>query len=387
MVDDLLQLSVLIADIYNAALMPSAWTDVLAKVTTFVGGTSINLYSRLPASPRPVVSCGWGNDPHYQRLYLETYSELDPLSPGTRVRDAGVVYSQSDLIPHEEFEETRFYKEWAAPQGFADAVGVNLDTAAARTATVAIRRNAAQGRVDAECRRKLGLLVPHLQRAVLIGNVIDDGKMTAAALNSTVMALADAVFLVDPRARILFANAAAAALLRDGKIVCNLRTGLSAVQANANRLLRAAIASSEGQAGGAAAKALALPISTPGRTCALAHVLPLTARTCEEAALPKAVTAAVVIRGASPGHSTALETVGRIYRLTAKEMRVLQAIVEVGGAPRVAEVLGISETTVKTHLRALFQKTECRRQADLVKLVAGAASPFLTIAPSSRPNG
>jgi DNA-binding CsgD family transcriptional regulator len=57
-------------------------------------------------------------------------------------------------------------------------------------------------------------------------------------------------------------------------------------------------------------------------------------------------------------------------------VRVLQAVVEIGGAPLAAEALGISETTVKTHLRNLFQKTDCRRQADLVKLVAGAASPF-----------
>jgi DNA-binding CsgD family transcriptional regulator len=76
-----------------------------------------------------------------------------------------------------------------------------------------------------------------------------------------------------------------------------------------------------------------------------------------------------------------LETVAKLYKLTAMEVRVLKAVVEIGGAPLAAEVLGISETTVKTHLRNLFQKTDCRRQADLVKLVAGYASPFL---PSAR---
>jgi DNA-binding CsgD family transcriptional regulator len=58
------------------------------------------------------------------------------------------------------------------------------------------------------------------------------------------------------------------------------------------------------------------------------------------------------------------------------EMRVLLAIVEVGGVPEVADALGIAETTVKTHLGRLYQKTGAIRQADLVKLVAGFANPL-----------
>jgi DNA-binding CsgD family transcriptional regulator len=39
--------------------------------------------------------------------------------------------------------------------------------------------------------------------------------------------------------------------------------------------------------------------------------------------------------------------------------------------------LGIAESTVKTHLGNLFVKTRARRQADLVKIVAGFASPLI----------
>jgi DNA-binding CsgD family transcriptional regulator len=58
-------------------------------------------------------------------------------------------------------------------------------------------------------------------------------------------------------------------------------------------------------------------------------------------------------------------------------LRVLLAIVDVGGVPEVAEALGLSEATVKTHLHRLFAKTETRRQAELVKLVAGFSNPLL----------
>ena len=57
-------------------------------------------------------------------------------------------------------------------------------------------------------------------------------------------------------------------------------------------------------------------------------------------------------------------------------MRMPLAIVEVGGVPEVAEALGIGESTVKTHLGRLYEKTGPRRQADLVKLFAGYTSPL-----------
>ena len=71
-----------------------------------------------------------------------------------------------------------------------------------------------------------------------------------------------------------------------------------------------------------------------------------------------------------------LQAVSDLYKLTPAEVRVLMAIVEIGGVPEVAPVLGISETTVKTHLQHLYEKTGTNRQADLVKLVAGFMSPL-----------
>jgi DNA-binding CsgD family transcriptional regulator len=42
----------------------------------------------------------------------------------------------------------------------------------------------------------------------------------------------------------------------------------------------------------------------------------------------------------------------------------------------VAAALGVADTTVRTHVSRLFEKTGATRQADLVKLVAGYAAPL-----------
>jgi DNA-binding NarL/FixJ family response regulator len=59
------------------------------------------------------------------------------------------------------------------------------------------------------------------------------------------------------------------------------------------------------------------------------------------------------------------------YCLTTSEVRVLEAVLKVNGIRAVAEDLGLSQSTVKTHLHNLFRKTGANRQADLVKRVVG----------------
>jgi DNA-binding CsgD family transcriptional regulator len=67
----------------------------------------------------------------------------------------------------------------------------------------------------------------------------------------------------------------------------------------------------------------------------------------------------------------------KAYKLTPGELRVLLAIVEVGGIPAVADVLGISTETVRTHLRHLYEKMGASRQLDLAKIVGRFSNPLL----------
>jgi len=67
----------------------------------------------------------------------------------------------------------------------------------------------------------------------------------------------------------------------------------------------------------------------------------------------------------------ALEAMARRYSLTASEVRVLETMLGLNGVKAIAEALGLSQATVKTHLHHVFRKTGSKRQKDLVKLVAG----------------
>ena len=69
------------------------------------------------------------------------------------------------------------------------------------------------------------------------------------------------------------------------------------------------------------------------------------------------------------------EAFARIYRLTGGELRVLLALAQGLGAKEAADMLGISEPTVRTHLKHIFSKTDTPRQSDLLRLLQNSTPP------------
>ena len=124
-------------------------------------------------------------------------------------------------------------------------------------------------------------------------------------------------------------------------------------------------------------KGIAVPLPTSEGERYVAHVLPLTSGARRRAGASYAAVAALFVHKAALDKPSPPEAIAKTFQLTPSELRVLLGIVEVGGAPEVAEALGIAETTVKFHLKRLFEKTGAGRQAELVKLVAGFSNPLV----------
>jgi DNA-binding CsgD family transcriptional regulator len=71
---------------------------------------------------------------------------------------------------------------------------------------------------------------------------------------------------------------------------------------------------------------------------------------------------------------SSLATIADACELTSSELRVLRAVTEIDGVTSIAAALGVSRTTIRTHLRNLFQKTGAKGQADLIRLVVAVDS-------------
>jgi DNA-binding CsgD family transcriptional regulator len=376
--DEAEQLSVLIGKVYDAVLDASLWPDALIKTRQFVGGGCASLFIKEPSAKDGILlyQCG-GISQYYADRYWEKYVRIDPVSIGQFLTEIGVPFCTTDLIPYDELLNTPSFVEWSRPQGWVDFVGVVLDKSHTRAALLGVFRHERDGMTDDEARQRMRLLAPHFRRAVLIAKIIEMKTAEAASLADTLDGLNAAMFLADRNARIVHANAAGLAALSEGRIARSVSGKLALVDAAADRLLNDAIMNAESGDAALGAKGIAVAFDAPDSKKYVAHLLPLTSGARRQAGEAYSAVALVFIRRATLDRPHPIEAIAKAYRLTPTEMRVLMMIVEIGGVPEVAPVLGISETTVKTHLQRIFSKTATRRQADLVKLVAGVMGPFM----------
>jgi DNA-binding CsgD family transcriptional regulator len=220
------------------------------------------------------------------------------------------------------------------------------------------------------------LIAPHIRRAVLISRMIDLKKAETATFAGALDGINAGMFLVDASARIVHANVAGHAALETGNFLNAIAGRLATDDGQVDQTLREVFAAAGNGDVAVGTKGISVPLTARSGERYIAHVLPLTSGERRRAGKAYTAVAALFVRKAEMETASPPEVIAKTYKLTPTELRVLLAIVEVGGVPEVATALGVAETTVKTHLGRLFEKTGTNRQADLVKLVAGFASPL-----------
>jgi DNA-binding CsgD family transcriptional regulator len=80
------------------------------------------------------------------------------------------------------------------------------------------------------------------------------------------------------------------------------------------------------------------------------------------------------IRGGHAGHDPASCLFARQYELTAAQARVSALVLAGRPLSQIARSLNVSENTVRSHLKQIFQKTETHGQMELVHLHARVCS-------------
>lgn len=375
--------SLVIGTYYDAALDFSLWPEAVAATGRFLNGASAWLASYDRVYDRSSFDLTWGYDPEAMRIYREQVVHLNPLILVSQRSQIGDFIGVADWPGgRETLESSEIWEILCAPRGWMDALQLTVEQSATGGAYLGIWRSAAQGFVDDEVRRRMALLQPHLRRAVLIGRLIEQQRTANASLSEVLDGLEAGLFLLDATGRMLHRNAAGRSMLEQGQAVRCSGDMLVLADRGANTALRGALEAAAGAGEELGSRGVAIPIPAPpldhgSSPPHVAHVLPLGKR--RSIGHGTGGVAALFVRRATLDYATALEGVVKLYGLTPGEARVLLGVVEVGGVAQVAEALGMSEPTVKTHLQHVFDKTGARRQLDLVRLVAQMAPPVAAV--------
>src|SRR3982750_652380 len=111
------KLTSLTTSIYDAALDPALWPDVLASLAEFTGGQVGGLIVKDNTKRSISAHFQAGLADHYLQLYADTYSQLGPIA-NAPCCDVEQILSVPDIMPYDDFRRGRFYQEWAEPQGW-----------------------------------------------------------------------------------------------------------------------------------------------------------------------------------------------------------------------------------------------------------------------------
>ncbi len=362
--------------IYDCALDPSKWRDVLPKIAAFLDSDSSTFALHDMARGDGRRFFDYGLSEAAVRSYFEIYAPLNPTITATPMMQIGEPWMLRMMLPREEFLESRFYKEWCKPNGQGDLMGLLALRAGSRIATHAIAREDGKPEYAIEDLQRYKLIAPHICRALVISDALELKTITSQALESTLDQLSAGVYLVARDRRILYLNAAAQSQLSANGAISAVDNRLLPADQTAASKLNLALAQAAGEEGAdkmAGGSSIALPATRgPGL---IASVLPLEGGLRRDFKRPFAAVAAVFVQDPKAAVPLPGEAFAKLYKLSASELRVVLAIAPGLPLQETADMLGVSLATVKTHLARIFQKTGTSRQPELIALLMRASPP------------
>jgi DNA-binding CsgD family transcriptional regulator/PAS domain-containing protein len=379
---DIENLSETIGKIYDSAVDPALWPAALESCCGLIGATlgSIALYDLRQKTTRWGIQ--WGGDPHWMRLLEEKYAALMPFWPALDHEDVGSIKNTAHMVKalggdEEEIRKRPFFTEWAVPAGYHDVAACIIARSETRRGIFQLHTPPTRDVVGPHDIAVVNLLFPHVRRAVSIGDLLDMRSIASATFEATLDSLVVAVILVDMNGRILHANANAQRMFGAGGPVLSTRGELNTHQPGATAALKTAIARAAANESELGHGGIGVPIRARDdgpQAHSIAHVLPLKSGALRSG-LGLGAAAAVFVT--PPGEHTPppFEALAALYDLTPTEARVMIEIASGKNRADTAATLGIADSTVKTHLARVFEKTRTSDQAELARLVASLTPP------------
>lgn len=377
MPSDTEQLSELIAAIYDTAFDPARWPDALERTALFMNATGATFVAHDAARKEGNPVYTYGGDAELNERYFSDTVKFNPaLVPISLYREPGEVFHLSELVPMDEVRRSRLFRDWMEPSDWGDFTHALVEKSGSRFATFGVAHPLSRSPATDEAKSRLRLLVPHVLRAAEISNTMKLQRVEADGMTAALDALGAGVFLLRAEGDYVYANPSGLKFLAEAGLLAEVDGKLRPTGAEAARLLRDALQASATDLA-LANQPVAIPLGAYGGETWVAHLVSLRQGSRREAGRRYDAVAAIFIHRTEVRRPTLVQVVTAQFKLTAAEARVLFALLAAEGIAETAAVLGISDETVKTHLKRIYGKTGVSGQAELFKLLLGFANPML----------
>jgi DNA-binding CsgD family transcriptional regulator len=347
------RISKVIERFYAAAAEDGCWDEALGLAGKLVSATAVAVTVADHQGTRATIRLDHGRAEGEFAAKLIAAFATDRAGPGrTAIRSIGPAHPQ-------------YSPEEVGGNGLSITIALGDE----RGPSLCFSRNARMPRFSDEDRSMAEALAPHIRRSLSLGASLAKLRRGKDELTFLLDHIAPQAMILSADRTILHVNAGGRQLLDQKRSLRSVGGKLDLAMPGGNGELARSIAG-EGesfviQAGASSARILLTGIRLPERTGRAER------------------TALLLVTQAAVRTSQPVEVFREAFDLTAAEARVLGALVMGGSREMIAAELGLSLSTVKTHMQNLFAKTGVNRQAQLVRIAMTLPRTALAASPAA----
>lgn len=364
-----------VGHIYEAALDPQRWHDVIDALESVYPDARITLFGHRNGRPSAAFSFRKNFADSDLRVYSDYFVTTSPFIQRLDRVPLCVPTGQETVIADAELIKTEYYNDFMRPRRLGHyANGILFErNAHAMTALAIADRTDDEGR-RAHQLRLLGVLLPHFKRAIELHRAISAERATAMAFRALFDRWTHAAFVLDDSGVTMAMNAAATRLLaRESCLWLDRNGNLRGLDCGEGSALDIAIRKHARVADrfdqvADDAQPESFVLRRPARATPLyAMAWPLPFDGAAELGGGRGCVL-VIVFDPQAVRRTPVGWLAQRYRLSPAETKLAEAIVNGVPLSDAAEQFGIRLSTARTRLKIIQSKTGCSRQSDLVRL-------------------
>jgi len=356
--------------LYATATDAGSWPAALSALTTLMDSEAATFWV-LTASAglvHPLFTCV-NLDPAFVQDYLAQGADIDPTvryliaHPEQAIVHDALVITNADKDRHPYFD----WQSQHSDMRFR-LVG-QVHVAPGVQAGVALHRSGRKcGFTPADLDR-FTLMYRHLEQALRIS--VRLGSL--GAMQQWNMELLDAqpsaIILLDTSRRVIYTNASADALRASGDGIVFSRTGLSLLDPREDAVFQGLITQAvAGDAGQLASRTRAMRAARPSGRRAFGILVTAVGRSYPALSLVRPA-ACVIVTDPEAHPTPPHDILCSVFGLTSAEAALAARLAAGDDLKSAADSLGITYGTARTRLAYIFQKTDTRRQGELIRLL------------------
>ncbi len=342
----------LLDELYGGVASPEAWPQAVRGLGAALGGVAVSVLTHHRPSDRlSIVDAGT-----LPGGILEGFQEMNASDPARAAASrlaAGHIYVDHEFHGEALLQRLPFYRDFLNPLGMGRYAVLPAGADAQYTHVISVLREAGRGGFSIEERRLMRMLQPHLRHALDLRQQLSHWQARTHWIERSLDALRSPVLACSMKGDIVMANTAGRQWLAQAD--CPLGRG------EPPRALRVLLRRACGE--GVDSAVAGTLLLGQGEVIV---ALPLAPR--DQAG--RDALALVAVQGARWRAVAPGEMLRALFGLTPAETRLLRQLLQHDAAlPEHASQLQLSLNTLRTQLKAIFLKTHCRRQSDLLRLL------------------